>query len=92
MHEFWYDFMKTKHRQKSELCYMGRDSLIVYIKNVEKKFDTSNYELVRPLTSVKNKEVIKNKDEIGGKIMIEFVALTGKGYSYLEDDIDENKT
>ena len=45
--------MKTKHRQKSELCYMGRDSLIVYVKNVETRFDTSNYELVRPLTSVK---------------------------------------
>ena len=81
--------MKTKHRQKSELCYMGRDSLIVYIKNV----DTSNYELVRPLTSVKNKDIIALKqDEISGKIMIEFVALRAKGCSYLEGDIDENKT
>ena len=68
---------------------MGRDSLIVYIKNV----DTSNYELVRPLTSVKNKDIIALKqDEISGKIMIEFVALRAKGCSYLEDDIDENKT
>ena len=31
------------------------------------------------------------KDELGGKIMVEFAALRPKRYSYLRDDNDENK-
>ena len=32
------------------------------------------------------------KNEIGGKIMTEFVAFRPKTYSYLADNNDENKT
>ena len=43
----------------------------------------------RPLP---NKKVIDLfKDGLGGKIMIEFVALWGKKYSYLMDDGSEYK-
>ena len=39
-----------------------------------------------------NKNVISFfKDELGGKIMIEFVALQPKTYSYLMIDNNENK-
>ena len=31
------------------------------------------------------------QDEIGGKIIIEFIALRPKAYSYLIDDGDQNK-
>ena len=31
------------------------------------------------------------KDELGGKVIIEFVALRPKTYSYLTDDCKENK-
>ena len=31
------------------------------------------------------------KDEFGGKIITEFVALRPKTYNYLEDDKDEKK-
>ena len=31
------------------------------------------------------------KDELGGKIMVEFAALIPKTYSYLPDDNDKNK-
>ena len=54
MYEFWYDYGKRKHGQKSKLCYMDTDSFIVYIKtkdicaditkDVEARLDTSNYE------------------------------------------------
>ena len=60
--------------------------------DVEKRFDTSNYEFNRPLPIGKNKNVIGLvKDELGGKIMTEFVALKPKTYSYLTDDYEEDK-
>ena len=71
---------------------MDTDSVIVYIKtddiykdiaeDVETRFDTSNYELDRSLSKGKNKKVIGLiKDELGGKIMAEFVGLRAKTYS-----------
>ena len=50
--------------------------------DVEKRFDTSNYENDRSLLSGKTKKVIQfMKDELGGKIMTDFVALIPKTYS-----------
>ena len=44
-----------------------------------KKYDTSNYEVTRPLPKGKNKKVMGlMKDELGGKIMTEFTALRPK--------------
>ena len=55
---------KLKYGEKVKLCYMDTDSFIVYIKtddicknfteDDETRFDTSNYELDRPLSKVKN--------------------------------------
>ena len=60
--------------------------------NVEIRFDTSNYEVNRPLPKGKNKKVIGlMKDELGGKIMTEFAALRPKTYSYLMDDGNSDK-
>ena len=57
-----------------------------------KRFDTSNYEVDRPLPKGKNKKVVGlMKDELRGKIMTEFVALRPKTYSYLMDDVSEAK-
>ena len=102
MYEFWYDYMKPKYGDNVKLCYMDADSFIMHIKtedffkdianDVEKRFDTSNYEVNRPLPTGKNKKVIGlMKDELGGKIMTEFVALRPKTYSYLTDDCKEDK-
>ena len=102
MYGFWYDYMKPKYGDNVKLCYMDTDSFIIYIKtedfykdiagDVECKFDKSNYEVDIPLPTGKNKEVIGlMKDELGGKIMTEFVALRPKTYSYLTDDCEEDK-
>ena len=102
MYEFWYDYMKPKYGDNVKLCYMDTDSFIMPIKtedfyedianDVEKRFDTSNYEANILLPEGKNKKVIGlMKDELGGKIMTEFVALRPKAYSYLMDDGKNNK-
>ena len=102
MYEFWYDYMKPKYGNNLKLCYMDTDSFITNIKtedfykdisnDVEKRFDTSNYEVNRPLSTGKNKKVIGlMKDELGGKSITEFIALRSKTYSYLTDDCKEDK-
>ena len=68
MYEFWYYYMKPKYDNDVKLCYMDTDSFIMNIKtedfhedianNVEKRFNTSNYEVNRPLPTEKNKKVI----------------------------------
>ena len=89
MHEFWCDYMKPKYGDNVKLCYMDTDSFIMHIKtedfyedianDVEKRFDTSNYKVNRPLPIGKNKKVLGlMKDQLGGKIMTEFVALRPK--------------
>ena len=94
MYGFWYDYMKPKYNDSVKLCYMDTDSFIMNIKtedfykdtanDVEKRFDTSNFEVDRPLPTGKNKKVIGlMKDELGGRIITEFFALRPKTYSYL---------
>ena len=102
MYKFWYDYIKPKYQDNAKLCYMDTDSFIINIKtenfyedianDLGKRFDTSNYEVNRPLTTGKNKKVIGlKKDELGGKIMTEFAGLRPKTYSYLFDDGNSNK-
>ena len=87
--------------EKLKLCYMDTDSLVYDIKtddfyedianDVEARFDTSKTDF-RPLPIGLNKKVIGlMKDELGGKIMTEFVALRPKLYSYTKLDCSEDK-
>ena len=63
-----------------------------HANDVEKRFDTSNYEINRPLPTGKNKKVIGLlKDEVGDQMIMEFVTLRPKTYSYLTDDGKEDK-
>ena len=59
MYEFWYDYIQPKYQNNANLCYMDTDSFIINIKtedfyediadDVEKRFDTSDYECNRRL-------------------------------------------
>ena len=102
MYEFWYDYVKIKYHDKARLCYMDTDSFVVNIKtkdfykdisqDVNKRFDNSNYTFDRPLPTGINKKVIGlMKDELGGDIITEFVALRPKAYSYVTNDFTEMK-
>ena len=97
MYEVWYDYMKPKYNDNVRLCYMDPDSFIMNIKtndfykdisdDVDNIFDTSNYEVKRPLPRGKSKNVIGlMKDELGREIIMEFIALRTKTYSYLTDN------
>ena len=101
IYEIWYDYMKPKYGEKAKLCYTDTDSFIMHIEteyfykdiapDVDKWFDTSGYVVDRPLQMGKNKKKVlcKFKDELGGKIMTEFVGVKPKTYSFLIDDFEE---
>ena len=102
MYEFWYDYMKPKYNDNVKLCNMDTDSFVMNIKtndfykvianDVEKRFDTSNYEVNRPLPTGKNEKVIGlMKHELGGKIITKFVTLRPRTYSYLTCGGKEDK-
>ena len=90
------------HGENLKLCYMDTDSFVYEIKtknfyadivdDVPARFDTSGYCPDRPLLIGLNKKVIGlMKDELGGTIMTEFVALRPKLYSYIKLDGAEDK-
>ena len=92
MYKFWYDYIKPKYEDRAKLCYMDTDSFIIHIitedffvdifsDDVGRWFDISNYDenYKRPLPIGKNKRVIGLfKDELGGKIVKEFLHLEQK--------------
>ena len=88
MYEIWQDHIKPKYQNNAKICYMDPDSFIIHIKtkdfskdiahDPEKWYDASNYseDDKRLLPRGINKKVIGFfKDELGRKIIIEFVAL-----------------
>ena len=85
-----------------KLCYIDTDSLVYEIKtedfyadivdDILARFYTSGYCPNRPLPIGLNKKVIRlMKDELGGAIMTEFVALRPELYSYKKLDGSEDK-
>ena len=79
-------------------CVMWVQIVYKYIaEDVETRFDTLNDELEcipieRPLPKGKNKKVIWLMiDELGGRIMANFVGSKANSYSYLIDDGSETK-
>ena len=104
MYEFWYDYTKLKYGDRTKLCYMHIDSPAIHIKtkdfykdianDIEKWFDTFNRDEndKRPLPIGKNKKVIGLfKDELGGKIVVEFFWLRAETCAYLMNDDSERK-
>ena len=104
MYELWYNYIKPKYGGRAKLCHTDTDSFVIHMKTeyffedisdvVDGRFDTSNYDKndKRPLPIGKNKKVPGLfKDELGGKIITEVVALRPKTYAYLMDDGSDHK-
>jgi len=104
MYEFYYGYMMTKFPPESikllftdpnSLCFqLTVDNLYEYIKSdVDKHFDTSNYDENNVAYSTKNKMRIGYfKDELAGKQAVEFVGLKAKMYSIKMCDDEEKMT
>ena len=43
MHEYWYDYVKLKHKDKGRLCYMDTDSFIACTKIEDIYKDLNNH-------------------------------------------------
>ena len=90
---------KPKYGEKANLCYTDTN-FIVRIKtddifkdiaeDVETRFDISNYELDHCLKEKNRKVIGLIKEEFGGEIIIKFVVLTAKAYTYLIEDGSED--
>ena len=99
MYEFWYDYIKPNYGDRTKLLSMDTYSFVIYIitddifediaDDVEKWFDTSNYDqnVKTPLAIGKNKKSIGFfKDELAGKIIIEIIAVRPKTWTYLRNE------
>ena len=101
MYEFWYDYIKPQYQDNAKVCYTAllfRLKLRISIKILQMTFKNGlTYRTIvkmikKPLPRGINKKVTEFfRDELGGKIMIEFVDLRPKTYFYLMDDGDEKK-
>ena len=89
MYEFYYNVI-NKQFPDNEVLYSDTDSLVLNIytedlykelENIKDELDTSDYPKDHPLYSDENKKVVgKFKDELGGKIMTDWIALRSKAY------------
>ena len=100
MFEFHYDYIKPKYGDLAKLCYTDTDSLFYLIEtkdffkdisgDVKEKFDTSAYPKDHPSgieTGVNKKVLMMFKDEVNGQIILKFVGLRSKCYSFIVSDI-----
>ncbi|XP_065640568.1 uncharacterized protein LOC136073127 [Hydra vulgaris] len=107
MHEFHYTYIKSKYRDRAKLLYTDTDSLIYEIKtkdfytdianDIESKFDTSEFDKNHPAVrngfkvGVNKKVLGVFKEDSGGKIIIEFIGLRSKLYSFKIDGEDKKR-
>ena len=103
MYQFWYDHLKNKYNNKVELIYADTDSFIVQVETVdiykdmlenENLYDFSDYPINHPNYDITNKKFLgKFKDKLNCKIIMEFIGLKPKMYSfdYIESNIIINK-
>ena len=104
MYDLHYNYIKPKYGDKAKLLFTDTDSLMYEIEtedfykdileDVKDRFDTSDYPENHPSgipTGINKKVLGMFKDEAAGKIIIEFVGLRAKLYSYLMDEGKEHK-
>ena len=92
IYKFWYYHLKQKYGYKIQLIYTDTDSFVIEVEtdNIYKDmyedghlYDFSDYPKDHPNYNVFNKKVYSIfKDNLNGKIIVEFTADKPKMYSY----------
>lgn len=103
MYDFHYSVMKQFYKDKLTLCYTDTDSLLYSVETADfysdlkvnflNYFDTSNYALNNCYNIVQKNKKIPGlfKDELGGKVLLEFVGLRSKMYSLKTNEYEVKK-
>ena len=104
MYDFYYGFLKPMYGDRIKLLFTDTDSLMILVETedfykditpyVHELFDTSNFPKGHPSnipTGVNKKVIGMFKDEVGGKIITEFVGLRPKNYGYKCDEKEHKK-
>ena len=104
MYDFHYNCIKTKYGDKAKLLFTDTANLAYEIKtkdfykdinpDIEKRFDTSDYPTSHPSgikTRLNSKVLAMSKDKAGWQLIVEFVGLIAKLYSYKMLDHSEDK-
>ena len=96
MYDFHYNYIKEKYGSNAKLLFTDTDSLIYNIRTEDiykdfwadkDKFDFSDYNKNSGFYDRTNKKVIgKMKDETKGVPIVEFVKLSSKMYSYVQNN------
>ena len=92
MYQFWNDHLKVKYGNKIKLIYTDTDSFVIEVETDDiykdmyedrHLYDFSDYPKDHPNYNVVNKKIYGIfKDDLNGKIIIEFTADKPKMYSY----------
>ena len=102
MYDFHYNYIKKKYDNRAKLLFTNTDSLTYEIEaedvykdfwNDKEMFDNSDYPENSPYYCNANKKVIgKFKDEACGVLIVEFIGLKSKMYSYVKYNEKGGKT
>ena len=102
MYDFHYNYIKKRYGDRAKLLFTDTDSLTYEIEaeDVYKDFwkdkdmfDNSDYPENSPYYCNANKKVIgKFKDEACGVLIVEFIGLKSKLYSYVKDNEKSGRT
>ena len=79
MYEFHYDYVRLKYGSQARLCYMETKN---FVYEIEAKYFHRKYNNMPLPIGENKKEIGLMKDELGRKIMTEFLALRAKMYAY----------
>ena len=96
MFDYYYNHLKVKYADRVKLLYTDTDSVVIHVTTEDMYedmmkhadlYDTSNFPEDHPLFSDQNKKIIgKFKDELGGKVLTEFIGIRPKMYSFVGEE------
>ena len=88
MYVSWYDYVKPKYEEKTKLCSMETENVLVYskieiiLKDDKKDFILLIMSCLQTITEIKKKVIELKQNGVYGKIMTSFAALIAKSFQF----------